>query len=582
LYFIFYYFGIWKKLRLFSNYLHSFDNIDLDEVKNTLRKLKYRLEKQPLLKILIFHMILNETEIFEGLNKKVLTKLTKTGEDDVNKQNEKKDLRRKFFSKINTILTTTDLIYDGIYELVKNIITHAGGKYGFVTFRMFKREVLEGMYNNNPENFKRSFNKYINSLKQDKDEKHEFIEVSVVDNGSDGIIKKGLQNLTAIKKKFESYELNDEKNKIKQQINEIKEKLNDEKQKVGELIFNSFYSEKSLKHGRQSIKSAAGFGLIIFMNGIKRLSGSFTLSTIYNAHTYGFINYFKKGEHSSEESDFFENAFAPGTTYNIVIPLFPVKEENSDEGKDIISNRFSFENIFSGSNIVYEHLLKIKKSIKKEFSSDIIKKDIKSADVLLLDYLLKGQELSNHSNFDGNNKKIIAFDLSQYKGDSSDIIRFLATLQFNLQGINAIVLYNENMERAKKLLQILTIYDELGLDFWSDQNAVLFYYQNNDHNAKYMKMIFSFLLLGKSHKDFLSYNNTLSGPHFIRIPGIEDLKKESNNEYKPLIESIPLFIGEDEPTQMLYMHLILEKETNKTIFENNVAVLLNKLINKGK
>jgi len=99
----------------------------------------------------------------------------------------------------------------------------------------------------------------------------------------------------------------------------------------------------------------------------------------------------------------------------------------------------------------------------------------------------------------------------------------------------------------------------------------------NRNKSEYKDISLSFLLLGKTRNDFLDYNNTLREPHFTKIPDIEDIERVSKST-KSFNEDIPLFIGESDPTQMLYMHLILEKEANNTIFEHNVSVLLNREI----
>ena len=107
-----------------------------------------------------------------------------------------------------------------------------------------------------------------------------------------------------------------DKKAITHQISEIQKRLHNNEE-IGKIIFESFYGEKSLEYGRQLIKSAAGYGLLIFMNRIKKLYANFALSTNYNSSSYGFINYY----FNNEKSTFFSNAYAPGTNYNIIFPI---------------------------------------------------------------------------------------------------------------------------------------------------------------------------------------------------------------------------------------------------------------------
>jgi len=577
-YFTFYYFNTWKKLRLFTDYLNSFENVDKNYIKGRLISLKNQLENLPVFKILILNIILDEASVFATLKKNELLKSTSAKKVNL------------FFLRIDKTLKKVDLIYDGIYELAKNIIKHTNGKYGFITFRKFKKEVLRKIYDNGSNEFIDSYRNYLSSLKN-PDKLIEFLEIIVADSGQEGIVKTGINNLRKIKEKFEDIDsLKEENEKIEKQIDDLHNNIESDAN-IGELIFKAFYSKESLQNGRQSIKSAAGFGLMIFMNRMKGLLGSFTLTTNYNGNTYGFINYFKEeidkyGTFFVEKNNFFENAFASGTSYNIVFPLFDTtKNKINDEAG--LSEKFSFENIYTGSNIVYEHLLNICKSSKHEFSQKRLKEDIKNSEYNIIDYQLIDDRLKFYYDFDGNNNKVIAFDLFKYKGGSSDLIRFLAALQFNFQGINAIILYNEEKpERAKKILQILTIYDDLKMDFWSDKNAVLVYYKHDgkpvnnisNHNQYYKEkeLVFSFLLYGKTFNDFLDFNYILKEPHFIKIPGYYQRKRKIDN--KIFNKSIPLFVGEDFATQMLYFHLLLEKEVNTTIFEHNVSIILNEKI----
>ena len=76
-YFSFYYFDIWKKLRLFTDYLNSFKYIEISYVKGRLYLLKAELEKLPVFKILILHIILTKSSLFKNFKKNDLLKYTK-------------------------------------------------------------------------------------------------------------------------------------------------------------------------------------------------------------------------------------------------------------------------------------------------------------------------------------------------------------------------------------------------------------------------------------------------------------------------------------------------------------------------
>lgn len=559
IYFLFYYIKIWSRLGFLSDYNNNFENISTENKLNKgLKSLKTKLERQPLFKILLFHLLIDENYIFNRKQKKTILNSI--------------DNTNLYLTRINQILSTTDLIFDAIYELVKNIKNHAKDNFGFVSLRKYKNEMLRNLYNIQSRSLEKNLNTYFEQI-EDKLPRTNLLEILVSDDGYEGLLTTGLKYLKEIETNFKSTLLQNEKNEIIHQIKNIEKRINDY-DKIAKICFDSFYSEESFHQGRQLIKSAAGFGLLIFMNRIKSLNGSFILSSNYNDSQNGFFCYYTSS--LVEKCVTFADFFAQGTNYHIILPLDIYTDE---EFLPKPKSDYSFEDIYSGSNVVYEHLLKIKKTYKKEFSKRSLLEDINN-DFDLLDYLLINDKIISESfrNLLIGNRKILSFDLSRYEKDASDLLRFLAKLQFNIKGINAIVLYNDQkIDRVKKIIEILKICSTIELDFWSDRNAILYYYFCDESELDCFGLQYSFLIFGETWEQFLKINHELKAPHFTKIPYKYNLDQNLDSHIILQKENIPLFVG-NSPNQMLYFHLLLETKRKYTIFETNVSVLLNRKI----
>lgn len=267
-YYLLHYFRLLLKMGVLSEELCEFNDNIIPQYQNSVyfkgvKKILNDLHNKPLFFILLFQVVVDAHGIKEP--NKHLSSLF----------NNKDQLGVEAVSRINNLFTYVSKIFNGLYEIAKNIIEHSEKQTGIITVRTFTAEQIKQIKNDDRKAY---WNKYFNDTNANS-----YIDISITDNGRKGIIEKSLDDLfdeKILEKLFNNKEFcEDVKVKIKKDMKLITERLSSKKSPRGsgvpesELLYDMYFNPAKIMLDRQAIKALASYGLFIFTSFVRECKG---------------------------------------------------------------------------------------------------------------------------------------------------------------------------------------------------------------------------------------------------------------------------------------------------------------------
>lgn len=547
----------------------------------------YEAKEQPLVFMLLLSIVM------QNVTHKRISR-----ESDSTIQGFKKNLEHSladYKKSIVCIYEFNKTLFAGLKEIALNIVEHSTNKRGILLARVFSKSDIEGI--TSPPVYQT--NEYLcelwELLRKDKNRigfssedfiSMEFLDIMVYDDGTDGVIKKILENL------YNFYNSNkDDKHAefFKEDIERIRRR---------EVTFEHLFKTGSTPLYHQAKRSAAHLGLLIFSKLIQNNRGYFLSSSkTYDTskqmadHVIKFNNNVFSFKNGDVETDAF---FRTGTLYNIILPLdkerYPSPEYQAEtEGLG------SHEQLANVNELFDFKLIKPEKNIDV---SKLDKKGLVDIDIVDEQAILPGKENTGSKDwliheaiktvcevidsFRGVGKQIIPvlnLEKSKIGKDVSLFYRFLGGLQLD-RNERAIIVYNVSSEFAK---EVLSIAQDLSISeddfkggspsFWSDSNYVLIYsYQQLGQDRIY----FTDLLGGYTVDDYRWVNNRVSHTHFSLHESTGHQVSKPSRQMSFGLSKNPLI--ENSGNRVHNFELLIESN-GLSLFEHSAKTLLNTPLN---
>lgn len=440
-----------------------------------------------------------------------------------------------------------DISY-GLKELAKNIIEHSATQrdngYGMLTARSYSHEKISLLKNISP------------SWLISYDEEHKFMDINLIDSGLISVIESYSKTL-----KNEIYDLSKSNIDFKEELIEAYEK--DLKQ-IGNYMLNNLFNFDSIKLLHQINRTKARLGLLIFSQTIlyeKNAFVSLASNSIDTDDTVGFYLY-KDAKNIINDPN--HNFLPLGTNYNFIIPLKEIFEREV--------GRSSGENDKSGSSSsVYKELHEYADGSK-------LKKLIINRTYDAFDKYTKIDILKSECDAVTLNNEILLIDASlvtEILNNSSDWVRFLATLQFTADFRKDIIIYNFDVDLYLEMVNILKIFDSNGNGnngFWKVDRYVLFFLpiENKEGDIFW----FNSLLCANEYIYFRKINEEIALYH-------ENLAKLTTDtaSYTLVDHSIIKSALFSTSNKLLNFELLIRNKNGETLYEETLRSLVNIEIN---
>lgn len=480
-------------------------------------------------------------------------------------------------SKITNIWDFVQDLVAGIIELAKNIMEHCSPEPGAISVRILSLEnwmkIKAGVLGQ--EGFYQSYKDRL--ISERFGESWSLVEVNVVDLGRKGIVKKLMENTSAMVERTNEGKL---KGLLLEDLISLEQR---------EVTFSNFLDTSKRQLNQQSKRSIAHFGLLTLSRLITFNNGLIAGSTIDSFNP------------EQREIACFPNMpinySAPvevGTNYQIVLPIrkkskmatnlpHNISTPSETTAKEIIG----IEQLFN-----YQFLTVNDKIESEEF---IVEHHVK----YLIEFRFSGAEIHGREDiellYDGiedRMKVVIDKDIKEYiiclnfdevVIDESNLFRLHGMIELNYPS-SPIIIYNLPNATYQNLLFINEDFHIINssLDYWNSKISTLVY---NFNEVRGDRFNFCDVLFGASPDDFLYVNWLTSFATFNSTVIIKQKDMiEKFVDGKPFQVTYPnkglLFYNKHS---VLPFELILNGTAENTLFEQNTMVLLkNELVGGGK
>lgn len=476
------------------------------------------------------------------------------------KEEEKKQLKEGTFTKhryielfsenlLRIIGYTRDIAY-ALEELAKNIVEHTSSGKGIITARIFSLARISALKAPEPlwlQNFHNA---------------HQFLDINVIDSGRSSIQE-------SYKISLEKEKANHEKsiaNAVLQQL--ISENYQDDINKLASFKLNDFFNFNSVKLYHQINRIKARLGLLIFSQYVLRERGALiqiSSNSLESEAVTGYDLFVKNGTlHQYERAD----VYSLGTNYNFVVP---VKESFEHQAHDP-SNSGS-ETSISSSVFMELHQFGFtddhQQKIRQIDYSPLLESDDKYEKLdMLRDFAgpLKTDEIV----------LIYANDLQRFLHNSSDWVRFLATMQFGYNYVKDLIICGLDMKLYEDIVNILKIFDMPSSDsigFWRNDRHVLFFVPVLYNGQRFW---FNSLLTSAEYSKYLKINLDINLYHLNLIRISEDEKISQT-------AGLPAYTIDSQlmstSRKLLNFELLLQSGSGMSLFEESTMSLMNMEIN---
>lgn len=468
----------------------------------------------------------------------------------LNNKTSEKYLKSKFidiyiYNLVRIINYVKDISY-GLKELAKNIIEHSGSErntgYGMLTARSYSHEKISLLKNITPE-----------WLKRYKDS-HKFMDINLIDSGLKSVIE---SYTSTIDHEISKLQDSDSKNK-----DGLIEDYKRDRNQIGNYMLNSLFNFDSIKLMHQINRTKARLGLLIFSQTILYEKNAFVSLASNSLDTDDTVGFYLFKDNHSIENELNHNFLAVGTNYNFIIPLkeeyeretTSVSDENDKSGSSSSVYRELHE-FADGSRIKALSINRTYDGFDKYSKIDILKSECSALtlnnDILLIDASLVNEILKN----------------------SSDWVRFLASLQFAADYQKDIIIFNFNVDLYLEIINILRIFDNhVSSGFWQIDRYVLFFLPIENFNGDIFW--FNSLLCSSEYSLYRKINEEIGLYH-------ENLSKLIADPfiYSPVDHSIITSQMFSTSKKLLNFELLIKNKNGETLFEETLRSLVNVEIN---
>lgn len=486
----------------------------------------------------ILNLLLSD-EIFENRN--------------VSEEKKKKIIERDR-RKISNYKELSLDISRGLKELALNVIEHSTTQKGVISCRLFDKKRLATLKGD-------SEKKYISYIKDDF-----FLDTNIIDFGIKSIRQTYLTNLGNSPVNSASNEsLNSDKTTIETEYN------------YEDFFIVNFEKFKKLDHQQNKIISR--YGLHYFTHIIKDYYSGFIKSSSINE---GFSTY--KSENTDDTNPITENCIQYGTFYNCIIPINKSTKQTNQTGLNLYSakkettkvNSFkeldAFE-LIEADNIAAQPTTKSRKLYSYKAKVKPSNANSQKYDAILLAYT----ELINLPSY-VKSEILLINALDFLNENESQWIRLLSAISMIYSDI---IIYNLPSDVVNNLIEIRrSVARSEPINFWNDDNRVLFYsFKENSVNTD-VKRFGATLLTGSNQITFDILNTNIWRHHYSFRKGFFNPANEEDNQSTEYIyENSKLFHNK----KLFYFELLIHNQDEfngkLSLFEQSVQFSLNKEFN---
>jgi len=442
----------------------------------------------------------------------------------------------------------------GLKELALNVIEHSTTQKGIISCRLFDKKRLSTLKGE-------SEKKYITYIKDDF-----FLDTNIIDFGIKSIRQTYLTNLENSPQNAASNEsLKNDKITIEREYN------------YDDFFIVNFKKFKKLDHQQNKIISR--YGLHYFTHIIKDYYSGFIKSSSINE---GFITY--KSESADETSPLTENQIQYGTFYNCIIPINKSNKQTNQIGFNLSSakkettkvNSFkeldTFE-IIEADNITAKPSTKSRKLYKYTAKINSAITISQKYDAILSAYT----ELVNLPSYI--KSEILLINAEDFLNENeSQWIRLLSAISLIYSDI---IIYNLPSDVVKNLIEIRRSVDSSEpLNFWHEDNRVLFYSFKENPTNKEIKRYGATLLTGNNQITFDILNKNIWRHHYSFRKGFFNaVEDEGTQSTDHIYQNSKLFHNRKLYYFELLIHNKDEYKGKLSLFEQSVQFSLNKEFN---
>jgi hypothetical protein len=276
---------------------------------------------------------------------------------------------KKSFSSLKTQIDNADNIFDGIFELAKNVVEHSSTRRGSLTITSITENVIKQMagevkpsnaqklkkgngWRRNPALWASYYSYVTKSQLQFFHKNNKYLDISIADTGTVGIIESAIKELND---KIEYFKTNSTVQGLcREDIETITNLIrsgDDEAKLLYDLYFNR--SGKGIDLNTQSRNAYRGLGIYLFTKFVNAHYGIFNTQTNKYLEQSSTIN-FASFDGAYQRSNF-ESPEIFGTRYNIIIPI--LYESNETRESDSEGTNANAEGKLVLSKGVYEKML---------------------------------------------------------------------------------------------------------------------------------------------------------------------------------------------------------------------------------
>jgi len=431
-------------------------------------------------------------------------------------QKEKKRNIETYINEIQSLYEFCRRFYLGIKELAKNIVQHVG--QGAIVIRVYDKEKCKEFINETKQcsGIEISPEELLEEDKKINNNKYKGIFlIYVLDVGEKGIVRTMIEKLKNWKKIKEKYLNEDSINIISSDILRLEK---------GKITLRNFYDYKNgFKMLHQTIRTAAGIGLVIFSNlltkdehkGLMWVSSpnkdnNSQMDSIFMYHKF-WTKDFQREVYSQEIKNYL---FPVGTCYLFILPV-----PNVSKFKERLFNYQITEKIQSpASNSIFLEMASVQNENKRLTGENLkfitsdrvlikwiidikppISKDLKNLQKLSQEW--KEHEKQLKIQFPNQIPIPIIWLKSKNSLDVSDIFHLLAMVEL-LSKAKSIVLSNIEEGTIKFFIEILSAYDKANMSVWSKESFSLIIPSSS--------LLPPFIVGGEKYEDLEELNNYIA------------------------------------------------------------------------
>jgi hypothetical protein len=522
--------------------------------------------------VYIFSLVIQNSDLFKIPTslKKMYTKIEfLVDETDKKKlqnyetsKNSERFLKSKFIDiyviNLQRIIDYTKDVSYGLQELAKNTVEHTKENenegYGIISARIYALNKVKELKNISSE----WLNDYNNS--------HKFMDINVIDSGSNSVIKTYIQTLVSELPVIE--EIQDIKLKL-----ELKDEYEKDIKQLGNYLLNNLLNFDSLQLMHQINRTKSRLGLLIFSQTILYEKRAFVSLASNNIAEFDNIGYFLYNRNNILINESNPNYLTVGTNYNFIIPI----SENFEYNRKAIIYE---DNQSSSASSVFQELHSY--GINDDHSSIIIN-DFKA--------VRNYSQFNKYTKLDGlkaeigtaDNTKILLLDadnLSKILENSSDWVRFLASLQFTENYFRDIIITNFDVGLYQEFINVLKIFnnlDSISEGFWKNDRYILFFLPVKNDNERIFW--FNSLLCFNDYDKFLKINEDINLYHQNLSSLLDKSTDSSNTLYFNYSDIESLLFSSTK--RLLNFELLLKSKSGITLFEETLKSLTNIEINNS-